>query len=79
MICIVQKEFVGGGETFVKNQVFDSGGFRNEQALIAQRYLRPATPQEIASAVPEDELHTAPAVPLRAKKAKGLKVRRAKR
>ena len=72
MMCVVQKDFVGAGEEFVRNQLIDGGQFRNEQTLISQRYLRPATPDEIASARPEDENESAP-------KKKSFKVRVAKR
>ncbi len=55
MMCVVQKDFVGAGENFVRNQLIDGGMFRNEQVLISQRYLRPATPDEIRSARLEGE------------------------
>lgn len=71
-MCVVQKEFVGAGEEYVRNQLVDGRTFRNEQVLISQRFLRPATPDEIASAKFEDE--TPPPA-----KTGGMKARVAKR
>lgn len=72
MMCVVQKDFVGAGEDYVRNQLIDGAVFRNEQVLISQRYLRPATPGEIASAQLEGETP-------RPAPRKALKVRVAKR
>lgn len=71
MMCVVQKEFVGAGEAFVRNQLVDSAQFRNGQVLITTRYLRPATQDEIESARFEDEPEPAP-VKLKARVAKPL-------
>ena len=60
MMCVVTKDFVGAGEEYVRNQLVDGAMFRNEQVLISQRYLRPATPTEIKSARFEDEPSPAP-------------------
>jgi hypothetical protein len=77
MKCVVIKEFVGAGQKYVRNQLIDSEPFRNAQVLITQRYMRPATQEEIASARPLDEDAAPPvAVPLKARK---LKARVAKR
>jgi len=73
MMCVVQKEFTGAGEDFVRRQLVDGSRFRNEAVLISQRFLRPATSEEIASARFEDELHV-PA-PTRPKKSLGLKAK----
>lgn len=75
-MCVALKDFTGNGEDFVRNQLVDGGLFRNEQTLISTRFLRPATKEEIDSAVMEDD-DPAPAPP--PKKKGGFKVRRAKR
>lgn len=72
MMCVVQKEFTGAGEQFVRHQLVDGSMFRNEQVLITTRFLRPATQDEIASARFEDD---EPVEPQRSK----LTARRAKR
>ena len=75
MLCVVTKEFLGGGEEYVRNQLVDGSLFRNEQVLISQRFLRPATDAEIKSARYEsDEPVSVPK-----KKTGGLKARIAKR
>lgn len=77
MMCVVQKEFVGAGESYVRNQLVDGSQFRNESVLITTRYLRPATQDEVASARFEDESEP---VKLTAKRATGgLKARKVKR
>lgn len=79
MMTVVQKDFVGAGENFVRNQLVDSSQFgRIEQVLITQRFLRPATEDEISSARFEDE-PTRPPLRLRKKKSGGLKIKVAKR
>lgn len=75
MMCVCIKNFTGNGEDFVRNQLVDGSQFRNEQVLISQRYLRPATQDEIDSAVEEGEDEPAPPP----KKKSGLKARKAKR
>jgi hypothetical protein len=69
MMCVAQKPFTGNGVDYIRNELVDGSLFRNEQTLITQRILRPATKEEIESAVVEVE-ESAPA-PLKAKKAKG--------
>lgn len=59
MLCVVQKVFGGpDGRVFETNELVEAGAFRNRTALVDQRYLRPATPEEIDSAV--DDESTAP-------------------
>lgn len=78
MMCVVQKEFTGAGENFVRNQLIDGSQFRNEQVLITQRFLRPATPEDIQSA--ERLMESEPAAPpVPRKKGAGIKVKVAKR
>lgn len=77
MQCVVQKDFLGGGVSYVRNQLVEGDQFRNVGVLISQRYLRPATPDEIASAVPVDDEEEAPA-PWTSKK-KGMTARVAHR
>lgn len=48
MITVVQKEFNAHGTILKFGQIVNSTEWRNEQALIAQRYLRPADADEIA-------------------------------
>ena len=72
MMCVVTKDFVGAGTEFVRNQLVDGNMFRNEQVLITARYLRQATPDEIASARLEEDATPAP-------RKKALKARIAKR
>lgn len=55
MMCVVQRDFLGAGVNYVRNQLIDGSVFRNEPVLISQRILRPATPDEIASARLEGE------------------------
>lgn len=50
MMCVALKNFTGAGEDIVRNQLIDGAMFRNEQTLINQRYLRPATAEEIETA-----------------------------
>ena len=76
MMCVVIKNFVGAGEDYVRNQLIDASVFRNAQVLITQRFMRPATQDEIQSARFEDEPEPAPA-PVR--KLKAMKAKRAKR
>lgn len=71
MMCVVTKDFVGAGENYVRDQLVDGGLFRNAQVLISQRFLRPATPDEIENATYEEEPAPAPAP----KKKSGLKAR----
>lgn len=72
MMCVVLKNFIGAGEDFVRNQLVDASMFRNAQVLITQRYLRPATQDELASARLEGDPDPAPA-PVRKLKAKRVK------
>lgn len=80
MMCVVNKDFLGGGEDFVRNQLVDGAQFRNVQVLLSQRFLRVATPDEIASARPEDDVDSdteeAPVVP---KRKTGLRAKLARR
>jgi hypothetical protein len=50
MMCVAMKDFVAAGEDIIRNQLVDGSQFRNVPALIATRYLRPATTEEIKSA-----------------------------
>ena len=50
MMCVALKNFMGAGEDIVRNQLIDGGIFRNEQTLINQRFIRPATKEEIETA-----------------------------
>lgn len=50
MMCVVQKEFTGAGEDFIRNELVDSAKFRNGDTLVQLRYLRPATELEIKQA-----------------------------
>lgn len=73
MMCVALKEFTAGGEDIIRNQLVDGEQFRNLPVLISQRFIRPATEREIASARFEDEPAPTP------RKTSGLKVRVAKR
>lgn len=80
MMCVVMKDFLGGGVDYIRHELVESSIFRNGEVLINQRFLRPATDSEIKSArlegVEEDR-------PVRRstslKKKSGLKAKIAKR
>jgi hypothetical protein len=75
MLCVVQKAFGGpGGSVLGINTVIDASEFKNRDALIANRYLRVASADEVASAV-EVEEDDAPPAPM----PKKLSVKRTKR
>lgn len=76
MLCVVQKPFKGNGEEFQRDQLVDAKQFRNADILVGQRYMRPATQDELESAYMADDVEQKP-VPVR--KTTGLKARRAKR
>jgi len=61
MLCVVQKQFGGpGGSVLGINTVVDASEFKNRDALIANRYLRVASADEVASAVEVEEESPAP-------------------
>lgn len=72
MLCVVQKPFKGNGEDFQRDQLVDAKQFRNADTLVGQRYMRPATEDEINSAYFADDVEHRPvqATRLRARKAK---------
>lgn len=71
MLCVVQKAFGGPeGAQFRPGQLIETGGYRNRETLIAGRYMRLATPDEINSAIEVDEEEVAPRAPMTAKKTK---------
>lgn len=72
MDCVVIKPFLGGGVDYVQNQLVDAMIFRNASSLISQRYLRPATQDEINSAYADEPAK--PSVP----KKKPMMLRRKK-
>ena len=74
MMCVVMKDFLGGGEEYVRNEVVDGGIFRNEAVLISTRFLRPATQDEVQSA---ERVDIQPSTP--PKKKSGLKAKVAKK
>ncbi len=76
MMCVVTKAFTGNGEEFGRNELIDGSQFRNESVLISQRFLRPATNEDIEAAELADD-DPAPAPPPR--KSSGLKARKAKK
>lgn len=73
-LCVVQKPFKGNGDHWQRDQLVEATIFRNGQTLIDQRFLRPATPDEISSAYEASESEeSAP------KKKGGLKARKRKK
>jgi hypothetical protein len=50
-ICVVIKPFKAYGEPYETGDLVDASSFRNEGNLISSRYLRPASPEEYATAV----------------------------
>lgn len=51
MLCVVQRPFGGpNGVVFETDQLIEAGEFKNVKALTSQRYLRPATPDEVSMA-----------------------------
>ena len=79
MLCVVQKQFGGpAGSELQVNQLVDAANFRNRESLIANRYLRIASADEVASAeeVEEDEPVAAPA---KAKKPMAARTRKSRK
>lgn len=72
MLCVVQKPFRGPEGMVERDELVDPSGWRNGMLLIDQRYMRPATQDEIESAVETDP---APVRPL----SRGLRAKKAKR
>jgi len=55
MQCVVQRPFEGpGARVFQAGELVEAEEWKNRDKLVAQRYLRPATGDEIASAEPAD-------------------------
>lgn len=54
MLCVVQKSFGGPTGRLDRGEIVDASTWRNTTLLIDQRYLRIATPAELASAVEVD-------------------------
>lgn len=74
MMCVALKDFVANGDEILRNQLVDAKDFRNGQTLVTTRYLRPATQDEIESAVEVDDTPKPAPVPVMR-----AKVKRAKR
>jgi hypothetical protein len=54
MMVVAIKEFTANGIPRERWELFDASNIRNADTLVAQRYIRHATSDEIASAVRED-------------------------
>lgn len=79
MMCVVTKDFLGAGVNYVRNQLIDGAVFRNEQVLISQRFLRPATQVDLDQAEEVEVDEPARPVAPPKKKSSGLKARVAKK
>ena len=60
MHCVVQKPFNGNGVDYESSWLIDTGSWdiRRRNQLIAQRYIRVASEEEISSAVEEKKSRT---------------------
>lgn len=78
MLHVVQKPISGpGGTTIPSGAIVDTASWRNARQLVNQRYLRVATPDDLANAVEDDDENIpeveAPVPTLKARKKKGAK------
>jgi len=55
MQCVVLRQFEGAQRRFAVGELVDASEWRNRTRLITQRYLRPATDEELHQAVVVEE------------------------
>lgn len=60
MQCVVLRIFEGAHHQFAVGELVDASEWRNRDRLISQRYLRPATAQELEQAVSVEEPEFSP-------------------